>query len=204
MSEDLRHLECEVERQLDELAAALSVEPPPAVIERIRTAARQALDEAWLTGHPAPVPDDDTMARVRAAVHRELARAAGERARFSRRVWWLAGPAVAAAMIVIALGVVRYAGLPRPATPAATEMADQTVDLFVQAADRVWAEDPLIAALRMDVDGIEESLVQSRTTSNGVEEILEDVESRIDELFIEPEGFERTSRIDTIQPGAIG
>ena len=205
MSENLSHLEREVERQLAELGVALSVEPAPVVIERVQAAARHALDEAWLAGHPAPAPDAEALARVRAAVHRELARPAGDTARFARQAWRLAWPAVAAAaLVVISVGVIRYAGSSRPATPAATGEADQTADLFVQAADRVWAEDPLIAALRMDLDSIEESLMHSRTTPDGVEEILEDIESRIDELFVEPDGFERTSGIHTVQPGAIG
>jgi len=204
MSENLSHLEREVERQLAGLAAELSVEPPPAAIERARAAAGHALNEAWLAGHPAPAPDAEALARVRAAVRRELARPAGDGPRPSRRVWRLVWPAVAAAVVVISVGVIRYAGSSRSTAPAATSRAAQTVDLFVQAADRVWAEDPLIAALRMDLDTIEESLTRSRTAPDGVEEILEDIESRIDELFVEPDGFERTSSIYTVQPGAIG
>jgi hypothetical protein len=208
MSENLSHLEHEVERQLAELGVALSVEPAPVVIERVQAAARHALNEAWLASHPAPAPDAEALARVRAAVHRELARPAGDPARFARRSWRLAWPAVAvgaaAALIVISVGVIRYAGSSRPAAPAATGEADQTADLFVQAADRVWAEDPLIATLRIDLDTIEESLMRSQTAPDDVEEILEDIDSRIDELFVEPDGFERTSGIHRVQPGAIG
>jgi len=50
MSENLSHIEREVERQLAELGVALSVEPAPVVIERVQATARHALDEAWLAG----------------------------------------------------------------------------------------------------------------------------------------------------------
>ena len=116
MSEDLSHLEREVDRQLAELAVALSVEPAPAVIKRVQAAARHALNEAWLAGHPVPAPDAEVLARVRTAVHRELVLTAGDGPRFARRSWKLAWPAVAAAaLIVISVGVIRYAGSSRPA-----------------------------------------------------------------------------------------
>lgn len=206
MNEDLIHLEREVERQLDELAAVLSVEPPPAVIERVQAAANRALNEAWLDSQPTPTPDVDVLTRVRTAMYSELARTARDHSWFSRRMWRIAWPAVAAAaVIMIGVGVIRYAGSSSPVAPVDTDTADQTVDLFVQAADRVWTEDPLIASLRMDLNSIEENiLMHSRTTSEGVEEILEDIENRIDELFIEPNASERTSRVYKVQPGAIG
>ena len=208
MSEDLKHLEYEVERQLAELAPALEVEPPPAVIERTRAAVVRALNEAWLDSQPTPAPDADVLLRVRSAMHRELAGTviSAQRVKHSRRMLKYAWPAVAAAAVIaISVSVFRDVGSSRQVTGVDTDQADQTVDLFVQAAKQVWTEDSLIVSLRMDLDSIEESLfTRSQTSSDGVEEIIEDIESRLDELFIEPDALERTSRVYRVQSGAIG
>jgi len=192
MNDDFEQLEREVERLLAELSPMLTVEPPTEVIVRTQIATRQALNEAWLVDQSTPTPNDETLACVRSAVRRELARTTENDTRINRPILRLAWPVVAAAaMIVISVGVFHYGGFGRQKTAMTTDNADQAVDLFVQAASAVWTEDAMIASLHMDLDSIEESmLTRTYTTSDGVEETLEDIESQLDELFTEPERLE--------------
>ncbi len=54
MNNDLERLEQQVEAEWSELRLDLSVEPSAAVVDRIRSAVRQELNEAWLRGRVQP------------------------------------------------------------------------------------------------------------------------------------------------------
>lgn len=192
MSEDFEKLERQIDEMLAELSPALEVEPPKAVIERTRMTTQRAVNEVWLAGQPTPMPSEETLSRVRSAMRRELAQSSERSTRSTRRMVRFAWPVVAAAaMIVISIGVFRNGASGPQQVTTATDSSDQTLDLFVQAAEQVWTEDTMIASLRIDLDSIEESmLMSSQSMTDGVEDVLEYIETQLDELFTEPEQIE--------------
>lgn len=166
MNNDLERLEQQVEAEWSALRLDLSAEPSAAAVDRIRSAVRQELNEAWLRGRAQPAPSDDLLSRVTAGMHRELACAAAERARRLRLRRWLAGGLAAAAMIVLVFGVAHF-GLPARIGPMPAAGAD-VVELFAQAADEVWSADPLTREMGEELDAIEE--IMTRWPSEGESE----------------------------------
>lgn len=182
MDKDLEALEREFERQWESLGLDLTVEPPPAVVQRVRAAVRHELNEVWLAQQPTPEPDAATLSRVLAAVRRELARVAAGRARPVRLGRWLTGGAAAAA-VVLAVGLMHRGAvwpLTRPSelVQAGGTAADEAViERFLQAADRVWADDPLTQGIRDDLETIEENVTRWPADDAESRNLLDEMQS---------------------------
>jgi hypothetical protein len=183
MDKDLEALERELERQWESLGLDLTAEPPPAVVQRVQAAVRYELNEAWLAQQPTPGPDAAALSRVLAAVRRELARAASGRARAVRLGRWLSGGAAAAAAVILAVGLMNRGTLwplphPSEVVKAGGTAADEAaIERFLQAADRVWADDPLTQGIRDDLETIEENMTQWPAGDSESRDPLDDMQS---------------------------
>ena len=183
MNEDLEAMEREFERQWESLGLDLTAEPPPAVVQRVRDAVRHELNEAWLAQQPMPGPSAAVLGRVLAAVRHELARATTGRAHVVRLGRWLTGGAAVAAALILAFGLM-YRGavwpLARPSevVKAGGTAADEAaIERFLQAADRVWADDPLTQSIRDDLETIEQNVTQWSTGDTESRDPLDDMQS---------------------------
>lgn len=209
MNDDLRQLEGEVEAMLARWSDALNVPSPPKARERLRAVVRQELNEIWLAGQTSPSPSPATLARVRRAVRHELGRMSRGWAGMFRR-WQVRLPAAAAA-IVIAMILVRQAGWLGSGSTGVTDRragamfashADPLA-LFVEAANSVWAGDPLTAAISTDLESLEEGIGRTRAVSDGVQDTLDDIGDRIDDLF-DSEPIDALSRLESYGAGVVG
>lgn len=210
MNQDLRQLEGEVEAMLATWSEALDVQPPPGTRDRLRATVGRQLNEAWLTDQPSPSPAPATLDRVRRAVRDELHRESCGWAGMLRR-WQLRIPAAAAAAIVIVMGLAYQAGWLSSGSrglkndPPGTQYvsAEDPLSLFVEASNRVWAADSLTAAISTDLDNLEDGLSRTRTASDGVQDTLDDIGDRIDDLF-DSGPIDTLGRLESIQAGALG
>lgn len=204
MCDELDRLEREVEAAMASLSADLRVEPPEALLSRAKAAVGHELNETWLADQPGVVPSPDTMQRVRTAVHAELERSApADRpapggpgpgaAPGRRRAWRWTWPALAAAaMIGICVGITHYfAALKPPKEPA----VDAALNLFVDAANQVFTEDPLTAPIVADLDAVEENIARWQPAAQYDTEALGEIMEQIDALLVEPEPGEDMSRL---------
>lgn len=193
-------LERAVDAELTRVAHLLDALPSPAVLERVKSAVRCELDETWLAGQSMPEPAPPVLRRVRSAVRRELAQIDHETSRRSaanrhgaRSRTWSQGIAslAAAAMVAVCVGVIRQAGLSRPDAPPANQLwvqaSDPSVELFVQAADDVFAGDGFTKSILTELDAIEARLAGSRATGNESATGYMEFERALDELLEEPE-----------------
>lgn len=190
MNQDLRQLEGEVEAMLATWSDALDVTPPPGTRERLRAAVGRGLNEAWLAGQPAPAPAPATLDRVRRAVRDELHRESRGWAGVLR--WWQVRiPAAAAAAIVIGVLLAHQAGWLGAGSTAQKSgqpgiqvaSSSDPIALFVEASNRVWASDPLTATISTDLESLEDGLSRTRVVSDGMQDTLDDIGDRIDDLF---------------------
>lgn len=72
-------------------------------------------------------------------------------------------------------------------TPSTDDPADPIVDMFVEAAERVWSEDPTTEEIRLEIDSLEETLSQRDSSHYEIEDSIDDIESDLDALLAEPE-----------------
>ena len=181
MNKNLENLERQVEQSWSSLGLDLSVEPAQAVVERVRSAMRNELNESWLAGQTHPEPDEVLLGKVGDAMRRELVRMGAKRARVVRLRRWLAGVGGAAAAVLLVIGLARLSVPTHVGDGSAVLSADeQAIERFVQAADKVWSADPLTSEIREDLDAIEESVTQWPLNSEGETESIYDFNSRID------------------------
>jgi hypothetical protein len=177
MNQDLEGLEQDLERRFEAMALELDVDPPPAAAARVREEVQFALNEVWLKTQPQPLPDAVALTRVVTAVRREL----GWARLAAPRRWLTVGAAAAAAALLIA--GLRGVGPAQNLTGGIAVLADdeEALEQFVQAADRVWAEDPLAREIRDDLEAIEDSITRFSVTDDaglrGSED--EDLDSRL-------------------------
>jgi len=200
-------LEREVEAELAVLAETLDARPAEAVVERVKSAVRCELDEAWLAEQPAPEPAPTVLERVRSAVRQELTLSRGtvEQAQATERPSqdpeirparrrrhtraWPQGIAslAAAAMVAICVGIIRQAGLSRPdgsdSLAPVVRGADESVELFVEAADEVFAGDEFTNSILDELGEIEDLMGGGRTTSSGSDRDRLEFERTLDELL---------------------
>ena len=205
----LENLEREVDAGLARLSACLSVQPAAAVVERVKQAVGHELNEQWLADQAVPVPAQQALARVRAAVRRELAcsRAAlgppaGSVAAARLSAWSLPlATLAAAAMILVCVGVIRHVGLVGATVPAGkdsphdavniyVQAAQQQIDLFVVAANDVLTPDVSVSTVRMDLEAMEGRATPSWPALDADDQALQEIEKRIDELFVEAQPWE--------------
>lgn len=210
MNQDLRQLESEVEAMLATWSEALNVQPPPGIRERLRATVGRQLNEAWLTDQPSPSPAPATLDRVRRAVRDELHRESQGWAS-ALRPWRIRVPAAAAAAVLIVVGLAYQAGWLssgsrglRSDPPGKQYVsAEDPLTLFAEASNRVWAADPLTAAISTDLDSLEDGLSRTRTASDGVQDTLDDIGDRIDDLF-DSGPVDTLGRLESIRAGAVG
>jgi len=166
MTFDERQLR-EVEANEAWLAEFASPRPDPALVARVKAAARYAADEQWLGEASTPGPSSDKLAEIRTAVRAELA-VSSERtvARWpGAAVYRLAGVFAAAAMIALAVGVIHF--VPAGRQPTAVAVV-QPEELFIEALEAVLDEtEPQLLA-------IEEALSTMESASGGFGNLLMD------------------------------
>ncbi|MHC4443221.1 MAG: hypothetical protein ACYTBZ_02515 [Planctomycetota bacterium] len=187
MTEDLNKLEIEVDAMLDAIAPSLYVEPSPQATELAKAALRQQLNENWLAAQPAPTPSAENLQRVREAIDRELKKTTSH-PRLRTHIW---APLAAAAAIAICVGLINY-------SRTAPKPPDVDLDIFVQALEKTFQENPFTIAVDMDLDAIEDNINNLAASTNYQNEILDDIGNQIDQLFNQPEWLEDLST------GAIG
>lgn len=204
MKPDEQTWEHEIERELARWSADLAVEMPPDVRDRTRAVVRHTMESQWLAGHPAPLPSDGAVDRVRLAVRRELTQLAASTAGVNetfpeahrgqgvppahgrllawpgRYVW---ASLAAAASVLVVIGITRQQGPSETPPIAQAQPRQDAMDLFVQAAGRAWADDQFTSGLRTDLDALEESLNRWSPAVSEVERMLEDIGDRLDGLF---------------------
>jgi len=207
-------LEHALEERMQSLAGDLDLSCPPSVVARVCDATHHELNEQWLTDQQAPEPDTQALDQIRSAVRdelRRLSRASRHVRRPAVRGAWSA-IGVAAVLAMIAIGVARYTSLQNvvpagdavpPSEAIARTIQHDPVDLFVQAADRIWVDTPLLADLRTDLDDFEQSLTQWQSADDDFEEVLDDIDSRLDGLFDKSEIFDELGSFQMIEKGAM-
>lgn len=88
MNEQLRQLEEQINAELDTLAARLDMPADPDVLNRAKSAARLARQEAWLASHADVEPAPELIARIKAEIRGELATPVRSPQRSVRLVAW--------------------------------------------------------------------------------------------------------------------
>lgn len=196
MAEDLNKLEQTVSEELSTLSPKLSADPPEAVLRRAVWTVREELNELWFE-QLAPVPTEPKLlARVKAGIHREVARVAAELgieyhpplvAATGRWVWRLSCAVGAAAVILLCVGVIRYGeGLGRLKRPEA--QPPTAVELFLEAGTSVAREEAFADNMSDELLDVEDAIAEwQQLEHDTVEERLEQISEEIDDLFIEPE-----------------
>jgi hypothetical protein len=157
---------------------ASSVEIPARTVERTKQAARHALNEAWFADQPHPQPSEKTLSVIREAVRGELSetkKAADDDSRSVRLSSPTAGSLAAAAMILCCIGVVQWAATQQPeesvvhladsSRPAAVKEADETVDLFLAAADDAFDHSSFHSSMSQELESLQGSLSDWRNES---------------------------------------
>ncbi len=195
MTPDEKTWEREVEQELARWSAELAVEVPSAVQDRTRAVVRAALDQQWLGDRPTVLPTEAAVDRVRTAVRRELAQARpataahdANRVRVRPRAWpqrYVWASLATAASVLVVIGLVRQRAPSESSLVVEAQPRDDTIDLFVQAAGRAWADDRFTSGLRMDLDALEQNLSDWSPAATEVERMLEDIGDRLDGLFDE-------------------
>ena len=200
MSEELNNLELEVEAMLAPLADKFAVVPGEAAVLRVRAAVRHEVNEAWLGRQLSPEIPAQAVARVRGAVREQLR---SRRAASAQPTWSRSWSAVAAAaMILLAVGVIHRAGTLKPQSPDA--MADPQLTRFIAAAETIWADDPLTASIVADLDAVEASITQWQPIDESETSTLNELMNEIDSLLAEPESGKDISRRVGVQQGVYG
>lgn len=215
MSDGSDRLESEIEAELQSLAPGLPVQPSEGVVLRVKAAVRHELNEAWLAGHPTPAPSPEVVHRVRETVHEELDvrdRSSGTDddcvGRSPRRSVWSPAWAslAAAAMIGICVGIVHHVGTleARSRPMASARAAEASLDLFVDAAEEIFAEESLTASIVADLDLLQESISQWDPVSEYDSGTLNEVVDEIDELLTKPDSDRDMSERHSMPRGAFG
>jgi len=192
MAEDWEKLERQLDREAEALADLWPVACPTDLRDRLREAVRLELNTKCLPGQSAPTPDPSVLDRTRRAVRRELAASVspGRRGTQAATRWVWATSGIAAAVALVVAGVLWY-GERAEVTSESTTDRDATlvrasdrdpVELFAQAAQQVWTQDPLVGELRSDVQALEEQVVRG-SGEDSVEQLIEQIDGQIEEMF---------------------
>ena len=189
MTEDLNKLETEIDAMLAELSAKLTVEHNSTTIERTKSVVRHELNEQWLFEQASPTPSPRILQQVRQAIDHELQKTTSS-PWLRVRIW---APLAAAALIAISVGLTNYIR-----TAQVSQPADIDIDIFVQALEETFENNPFTLAADMDLDAIEDNINNLAASSSYEYETLDDIGNQIDELFNEPDWLEDLST------GAVG
>jgi hypothetical protein len=209
MADDLNSIELEVERELGRWAGRLDVRPTSQVVASLRVAVRHEVNEAWLHEQSSPTPKPAVVERVRLAVLGELGRGfrAGRLHRWvSSQAWVALG---AAAMLLIVIGAIRYAGtLGRPAAaPDAGMLSGPAAAPDVGMLMAALPDSPNEVILRrigQELQSIEADLDVPEAFPEDRESGLGDLVEELDRLLDEPEPAKRTSDTGLRSVGVMG
>ncbi len=186
MNQDIDKLQRQLDSELAALAGALDVGPSAASLVKARRAIRMALDETILEQVEHPQASAGLLEQIRRSVRAALRRTPGDTP--IRRItdgpgqrFW--SPVAAAAMILLSVGLIHYAGRSRQPTHMIESVS---VDTFVRASARVLADDPFHRDVWTELESIE-AAVESASQANLSEEdellqLGNDIEELLDEL----------------------
>jgi len=176
--------QAELERDQKWLASLPTPRPSEEALERVRASVRLAMDEQWLDSIATPPPPPELICRVRTAV-RETLRAERRSARY--RIF---GACSAAAAVLFAIGVARFAAMLPQQTKGSPALAEEFIaawsaiqsdaDLRSLTADMVWLDDEL-------------NTWAGKPAARADELDLESLQDRIDQIFATPDYFSETS-----------
>lgn len=183
MSQEQQQTEAAVEAMLARLGGDLDAITPPneAVLARIKTAVSHEINERWLNEQPCPEPSGAVLRKVKWAVHRVLV--GGGRSNSLASPW--RGALAAAAVIVLAFGLIRHLGHLQSRQHdrmMVLASAQEHVDLFVDAAQDTLAADEFRESILDELELIDVRLTGS--SASGVEEDdLNDVSGVVEDLL---------------------
>lgn len=175
--------QAELERNERWLASLMTAKPSDEAIARTRNAVRIAMEEQWLHGFATPPPAPELIARVKAAVHDVL------RDRY-RATWHrIFGALSAAAAVLFAIGLVRFAGHGARTTleaplgenfTVAWNAIEDAAGMSSLMADMAWLDE--------EIDGW-----TTRPARQSDEMELESIQDRMDGFFTTSDYFFGTS-----------
>ncbi len=185
---NINETERQIDAELHALGPMLDVPCPEDLRDRVKAAVRFECSVQEPAEHADARPAPETLDRIRRAVRAELAAVADRpMKRSDRLVYRLRTVAAVAAALALAVGLSWYAVRPqrdpRPVDPIYIAGArSDPVELFAEAAERLWSEDPLIAELSWEVQSLEYHLAHL-PGEDGVERMLDHIDDHIEELF---------------------
>jgi hypothetical protein len=173
------------ERWLASIMTPTTPGPSDETLDRVRGAVRVAIDERWLEKYEAPAPAPEAIHRIKAAVHETLR--AGDRRGVRYRVF---GAMSAAAAILLAVGVVRFAA---PRATGALDMAGPG-DSFTAAWDAI-ENDTGMKSLTTDMAWLDEEMnAWANRPARPTDDLeMESLQDQVDQLFATPDYFAGTS-----------
>ncbi len=143
MNEQIQDIENEVTTMMQSFVGDLDRLPrlSEAVVERVKMAVRQEINEQWLAGQLPIHPSPETLDRVRHAVHDEIEHQSDTVViRRQAGLQQLLAGLAAAAMIIICVGLIQNVGTwtaTQQNLATVVDFSKQPIDLFVEAAEVV-------------------------------------------------------------------
>jgi hypothetical protein len=196
MVDDLNNLERDVELDLARWAGRLDVAPRDELMPSVRAMARVELDAAWMAAQPSPLPNPAALRRVRTAVAAELAGTGSRRGLLLR---WVSsqgmGSMGAAAMLVLCIGVIWYAG-----TLASSVGSCDVETLLAAMTDS--STDSILDEVRSATDDLNDDAAVS--VDDDDDESLGDLVREMDQLLDERGPAKGTSQLGVKPRGALG
>jgi hypothetical protein len=198
MDNDLNSLERQIEQDLARWAPRLDASPRPGLLDSVRAAAHLEAHEAWLSDQPAPAPAPGVLERVRAAVVAELG-GTGSRHGQRLRHWLTAqgrGSLAAAAMLLLCIGVIWYAGT------LTSSLGAREAELVLAALPES-AADPILE----EIQGLAKNLsddIGPAVETDDEEESLSDLVQEMDQLLDERDPAQGTSQLGVKSAKVIG
>jgi hypothetical protein len=188
--ENIHETERQLNAELHALGPMLDAPCPEALRDRLKTAVRFECAVQGSAEQADARLAPETLDRIRRAVRAELAAMADQPVRpGSRLVYRLRTVASVAAVLAFAVGLFWYAVRPqvdpRPTEPIyMVSSRTDPVELFAEAAERLWDEDPLIAELSWEVQSLEYHLAHL-PGEDGVERMLDHIDDHLEEIFVD-------------------
>lgn len=203
MSCDPENLEPSIDRELRVWSARLDARPAPAVTARVHEAVRHEINELWLATQDRPAPSAAAKLRVQTAVGLELARARKldgrhqpVRGRPCQGHSRQAGSALAAAaMLLLCVGIIRYASGPR-----SPDAGGVTMDAFVATLSSTAPTD----AIQEAILDLESEFADDDTNAAQDDGSLDELVTEMDRILDEHQPAQQNSGIRSAEIGTWG